>query len=147
MNVESFSFASLIYLIFTVGLYGFQIYQNYNLCIKFYKNIELINKQLSALRNYLQYSSHNMDCFISLNENLTHYNDFCNDLRYHNDVIKHLLNRMKSIQTFSPSISKVTEIGDLLQVFYMIHNDSQYDESLKYILFRCGPNLTGINQP
>ena len=43
-----------------------------------------------------------------------------------------LQNQIVDIEEFSPSLSKVSEIGYLLKMFYVIYSDDDFDESLKY---------------
>jgi hypothetical protein len=39
MNMQSFSWDKIVYMLITLGLYGLQIYQNATACIRYYKTI------------------------------------------------------------------------------------------------------------
>ena len=145
-NMESINLNKAMYLIFTIGLYLLQIYQNYNLCIKFYKNINKINGHLCELRDYLSYSIQSMETFIELNSSIPTYHDFIEYTRIHCDVLKEQLCELQEIQQFTPGLSKITEVGYLLKCFYRLHSHAQYENSLRYSFGFEGfiNNLTGL---
>ena len=131
INIRSFKFETIMYILFTVGLYGMQIYQNINICIRFYKNINFINDYLFELKNYLQTTVTKMHSFTKVNSGLENYKQFCNDVNHHAGI----LNEFKEIlpsQKFKPGFTKITEIGYLLKMFYELHSNKGYENSLKY---------------
>lgn len=132
LNIRTMKFENVLYLLFTIGLYCVQLYQNVNICMKFYENISKVNNYLSNMRIYLQNTIHKMENFIEKNNFLNHYNQFNSITNDHCEVLKQLHSQLSSIQPFYPSLLKTTEIGYLLKMFYIIHNDPQYDISLKY---------------
>ena len=147
-NLQRISWNNVIYLGFTIGLYFLQIYQNYNLCVKFYKNINRINSHLCELREYLKYSTNSMDNFIQLNAHLHTYKNFVDTTQSHCDALKERLVELEPIQSFAPGLSKITEVGYLLKCFYRLHSDSDYENSLRYSFGFEGfiDNLVGISQ-
>jgi hypothetical protein len=147
-NLQSISWNKLIYFGFTVGLYFLQIYQNYNLCIKFYKNIHKINSHLYELRDYLGHSMLSMETFIRLNSHLPTYTGFIETTRAHCETLREFSGDLELIKPFAPGLSKVVEIGYLLKCFYKLHSVPEYENSLKYSIGFEGfiNNLTGISQ-
>lgn len=65
-SMKSISWDKIIYLMVTFGLYALQIYQNVNICRRFYGNISKINKTLIELREYLEYSICSMESFVNI---------------------------------------------------------------------------------
>ena len=53
LNIRNVNFSSLLYILFTIGMYCMQIYQNVNTCIRFYNNISKINNYLYDIKNYI----------------------------------------------------------------------------------------------
>ena len=147
-NLQSISWNKLIYFGFTIGLYFLQIYQNYNLCIKFYKNIHTINSHLYELRDFLAHSMLSMETFIQLNSHLPTYAGFIETTRAHCDTLRKFSDELEQIKPFAPGLSKVVEIGYLLKCFYKLHSVPEYENSLKYSIGFEGfiNNLTGISQ-
>ena len=147
-NLQTISLNKLFYMAFTIGLYFLQIYQNYNLCIKFYKNLNRVNQHLYDLREYLTHSTRSMDAFIQLNLYVPTYDDFVGVTRTHCDVLKSHLSELEMIKPFTPGLSKVTEIGYMLKCFYRLHSDVSYENSLRYSFGFEGfiNNISGISQ-
>lgn len=131
-NLNTLSWDKVIYLLCTIGLYMIQMYQNVNLCIRFYKNVNKINTYLCDIREYVDYSIYNMESFIKVNKNKETYRAFCNDIDTHCQKLKLLQNELKPVNKFAPNITKVTEVGYLLKCFYHLHSDVSYEESLRY---------------
>ena len=81
LNIKNFDVSTFFYLLFTIGLYCLQIYQNINQCYKFYQNINNINNYLFNIKNYLANSINNMNNFCNKYNHLSHYNNFCIDIK------------------------------------------------------------------
>lgn len=132
LNFKNLSPSSVFYLLISVGLYGVQIYQNINICIRFYKNITNVNNYLCNMRNYLQHTISSMESFYNVNKELVNYESFCNDVMKSCEKLKEFYNSLSSIQPFKPNIAKIVEIGYLLKQFYILHSDKTYEKSIKY---------------
>ena len=132
LNIKSLDIKNLIYLIFTIGFYFLQIYQNINFCIKFYNNINNINNYISDLNSYLKNTIHSMESFANINNNISSYSSFNQDILKNKNTLQNLHSYTNSIQPFKASISKVGEIGNLLKVLYIIHSNKEFEFSLKY---------------
>ena len=132
LNIKSLDLKNLIYLIFTVGFYCLQIYQNINFCLKFYNNINNINNFISNLNCYLHSTITSMESFTNTNHNIESYKSFNCDIIRNKNLLQNLHNYTNSIHPFSASISKVSEIGYLLKVLYIIHSNKDFEFALKY---------------
>jgi hypothetical protein len=62
-NAQNMSLQNVIYMFVLLGLYAYQIYQNYTSCIRFYKNITRINDQICSMQKYVNYSILSMEKF------------------------------------------------------------------------------------
>ncbi len=145
-NMQSIGWEKLLYLMFTVGLYGLQIYQNYNLCIRFYKNMNRVNSHLCDLRAYLDHSISSMDSFMLRNGDLKTYRVFCDTTITKCAKLRELRDELASIQPFKVGFSKIVEIGYMLKCFYRLHADVEYDDALRYSIGFEGyiSNIRGI---
>lgn len=143
---QSMSWDKIVYVMITIALYFVQIYQNVNLCIRFYKNIHRINTHLSEMKQYVSYSINSIDSFSNINSNLENYNEFCKISSHHSSVLKKLYQELNSIQPFKPSILKFSEIGYLLRCFYRLHSNEEYEKSIRYSIGFEGfiDNIKGI---
>ena len=147
-NLQSLSWDKLIYMLITVGLYFLQIYQNINLCTRFYKNIHKINSHLTDLRDYLGYSIQSMENFVTISKELPTYTPFIETTKQHCNVLRGFYDELLPIHNFQPGFSKITEIGYLLKMFYELHSNSEIETSLKYSMGFEGyvNNLLGIHE-
>ena len=123
---------NIAYLVFMVCFYFYQIYQNVTTCMRFYSNIREINTQLYEIQNYLDYSLQSMKAFLLIIDKKESYSAFREDMCRHYNVLLELRNELGNIHPFSPSILKLTEIGDLLKCYYILYSRDDYAASLKY---------------
>jgi hypothetical protein len=145
-NMQDMSLQNFVYIIILLGLYAYQIYQNYMACMRFYKNISRINEQICEMQKYLNYSISNMEYFSLLLKNKTNYYLFQQDLQLHINNLKDLRTYIQSVRPFKPSFSKIGEIGTLLGCYYELYSNTEYEISLKYSFDFEGfsNNLLGI---
>jgi hypothetical protein len=147
-SVENFSIQNLLYLFILVGLYIYQIYQNYMLCIRFYANISRINEQLCYMKDYLGYTIDKMDTFgkiIMLNPT---YHSFRQDLEKNKESLKSFVSMIENVEPFQPSLSKISEIGSLLGYYYELYSNKAYEKALLYSFSFNGylQNLKSISE-
>lgn len=145
-NAEKLSIENMLYIVLLLGLYGYQIYQNYVSCIRFYKNISRINGQICEMQKYLQYSITNMELFSIILKDKKNHQRFYDDLSKHLMNLKNLKDTLQTVKPFEPSISKIGEIGVLLGCYYELYSNMDYEKSLQYSFDFEGymNNLVGI---
>jgi hypothetical protein len=131
-SMQNFNITSFIYLIITVALYLYQIYQNYVACSRFYANIQRINDQIITLKAYVKDSIHNMNNFINMFNHLVSYKDFICDMKIQLSQIELLYSEIKSTEIFKVSIYKISEVGELLKKYYTIYENQYFGEALQY---------------
>ena len=146
-SLQSLSWDKIIYMLITVGLYFLQIYQNINLCCRFYRNIHRINSHLTELRDYLGYSIQSMNNFLKISGNLPSYKAFSDITHKHCFALEVFYRELLPIRPFEPGFFKLTEIGYLLKCFYELHSNPHYEESIRYSMGFEGyvNNLMGIH--
>jgi hypothetical protein len=147
-NAQNMSLQNVIYMFVLLGLYAYQIYQNYVSCIRFYNNINRINEQICEMQKYVDYSISNMENFSSIIKTKSQYKSFDDDLLCHIADLKHLKECIKNVCPFKPSFSKIGEIGLLLGCYYELHSNIEYENALQYSFDFEGfiSNLKGIHE-
>jgi hypothetical protein len=147
-NAQNMSLKNVIYMFVLLGLYAYQIYQNYVSCIRFYKNINRINEQICEMQKYVHYSISNMENFSSIVKTKSQYKAFNDDLLCHIETLKQLKERIQNVCPFKPSFSKIGEIGLLLGCYYELHSNMEYEKALQYSFDFEGftSNLKGIHE-
>ena len=145
-SAENFNAQNLLYLLILIGLYLYQIYQNYMMCIRFYANIEKINRQICAMQKYIAYTVEKMETFQNIIQPFETYRGFGKDLDEHRENLIQLGYHISGVHPFTPSLGKIAEIGGLLGCYYEMYSNSVYGNSLKYSFSFHGylQNLKGI---
>jgi hypothetical protein len=149
LNLSEISWDKAAYLLVTIGLYFYQIYQNVLLCHRFYHNVHKINQSLCMLREYLGNTCSRMDLFVKLHAKKSGYGVFCSITKDHSEKLKELHGELESIRPFDTTLgllSKIGQIGYLLKCYYQIHENEDYERSLRYSFGFEGylDNLLGV---
>jgi energy-coupling factor transporter ATP-binding protein EcfA2 len=145
-NISSISPDKLIYLALMVGLYFYQIYQNIQLCIKFYKSIHKINEYLFEMREYLGQSIERMGQFVEKHRSKNTYSQFCKVTEHHINTLSMFYTELEPIKPLTQFVFKLGSIGYLLKCYYELHSNIEYDKSIRYSFGFEGylDNLRGI---
>ena len=133
-SMNEFSVNNLLYILFTLGMYGMQMYQNVKSCIRFYKNINEVNTNLLTLKNFVNYSITNFEDYLAVNSGLTKYAGFCEDVSLHRDYLDSLREELKDVKPFSFGVSKCFEVGYLLKCYYCLHSVPEYKKAFSYAI-------------
>jgi hypothetical protein len=150
MNLGSITWDKAAYLLITIGLYFYQIYQNVLLCQRFYQHIHTVNESLFELREYVGISIRNMELFSKLHEKKSGYGVFCSITKEHSNRLVELYRELASIRPFDSSLGimgKMGQVGYLFKQYYEIHSNPEYERSLKYSFGFEGylDNLHGVS--
>jgi len=120
------------YILMSVAFYFFSIYQNILTCIKFYNNINKIHNYIFKLSSYIDNSIKLMDNYLLVSSTLTTYKEFNQEVLRNKSYLENVLKDFNKITPFSISINKVFEIGHIMEQFYKIHNDIQFNSNLLF---------------
>lgn len=147
-SFSSFSWDKLVYGIFLLGMYIFQIYQNAILCKRFYTNIQNINGELVELRNYIDYSVYSMDTILAITHNKHSYQPFNAEVELRRDSLCKLRAELGEIYDFENNLAKFNDIGYMLKCYYRIHSEPEYEDGLRYSFGFEGyvNNLIGLHE-
>jgi hypothetical protein len=134
LSIGTLSWDRIVYMFFTIGLYIFQIYQNINQCKRFYKNIVSVNNDLLFMKNYLDDSIEKMHCFTEVIKDLPSYSEFTDVSLQHMNTLEIMKTELDMISPFKHTFNKFYEMGYMLKMYYILHINKEYEESLKYSL-------------
>lgn len=134
---DHFSIENFIYLLATTLIYGIQLYQNTTFCLRFYKNTQKVNDDLIFWKKYIPQRRKEMEEFVNKYSHLSTYKLFCENIYKRIDKFLYIENLLEPIESFKCSISKATEIGHMLKVYYIFHTDDELEDA---ILFSMGFN-------
>lgn len=131
-NIGTLEWDKIVYLLFTLGMYFFQIYQNIIVCKRFYKNIISINDDLYNLKQYTSYSIKSMNKFLEITNGLENYKEFNETVVFHSKVLNALEIELEPINNFNLSFNKLTNVGYLLKMYHTVHINKEYENSIIY---------------
>ena len=121
--------------IVTIMFYFFQIYSNIMSCISFYKNIHSISSFLEKYRDHIKKSIENMSTLQSTIEKYKTYSLFYHEIDNHKIKLSHLYNRLKIIYPFKNTISRISQLGLLMNLNYEIFMDKEFDNSFMFSVY------------
>ena len=120
MSFNNVSMGQKVYILFCVGMYFYNIYQNVVSCYRFYLNSHYIVDKFEIINHYLDYTVSKMDLFYSLTENYKEYRDFNQHLLENKRNIKKFHNQIKQLPKNSDKINKIVYVGKIMKYFYTI---------------------------
>jgi hypothetical protein len=135
IGMENFSIMNLLYLLFMLGLYLLQMYQNTVQCIRFYQNVQKVNNELCQWKEFCEYSVSNMDAFLEETKDLETYKMFRLQVSHHRIQLTAVNQMLQNVFAFQCNWRKSAEIGYMLQCYYELHINENFAES---ILFSMG---------
>jgi hypothetical protein len=137
-SFENFSVNNLIYVIFTIGMYGLQMYQNCKHCARFYNNITTVNDHLLTVKEFVDTSIGNIETFLKTGKTKSKYSDFCKDAERRLVVLHEMKHELCGVEKLDPGIFNVAkkcfDIGYLLKSYYCLHDTAEYKDALGYAI-------------
>ena len=131
-NFSSSSIDKKIYLTISLAFYLFQIIQNAKSCYRFYRNLDLMHRNLDKINNYIDYTLHSFENFQNQTKDYDTYNLFNVKM---NDYKMILLKYKQDLERVTPwkfSISKTFNIGTAMRNYYLLNDNNEIKEALVY---------------
>lgn len=149
-SFENFSINNFIYIVFTLGMYGLQMYQNCKHCIRFYTNITTINANLTTVKKFVDQSIITVETFAEKSRHHSRYKAFCENALAKVEVLRQMQDDLRSVEPFEGGAWSVArhcfKVGYLLKSYYCLHDIPEYRDAFSYAIafegYRSG--LEGI---
>jgi hypothetical protein len=119
----------------TIFFYFFQIYSNIMSCISFYRNIHSVSNFLEKYKIHIKKS---IDTMKVLQLNITQYKTydiFNQEIEDHRQRLTTLYYRLNSILPFKNTVSRISQLGIIMNLNYEIYMEKTFDESLMYSIY------------
>lgn len=143
------SWEKRIYALVSIGFYFFSIYQNSLVCYRFYKNFNLIHKDLTLLKDYLLITIENIEILEITCKKCKTYNSFLQNLEIYKNKYCQFKNKLEQINLLEMrNIRKnINQIGIVMKYFYEIHNNLELKEIIDYSFGLNGymEHMEGLN--
>ena len=144
-NFMDAPFEKKVYLLLSLGMFLFQIYSNINTCKTYYRNIKYVHDTLKTVKIFLTTSLKKIDNYLVYSYNLETYKIFNEKLVNHKSVIENYLSFINQINEYKLNFKKLFELGYLMKCFYILNNDNNLIETIKYCFGFTG-YIENINQ-
>ena len=126
------SWSQRVYLLMSAAFYVFSVYQNILVCIRFYSNMKKMHDYINTLKEYLLETKTEIKHLIQTINSYNTYNNFLSELNVKYEHIADLYNKLDNINDFSISFKKIFQLGYILEQFYRIHCDLEYEKIVSY---------------
>jgi DNA mismatch repair ATPase MutS len=104
-------------------------------CISFYRNIHSVSDFLENYKIHIKKSIDNMDSLQKNIQKYKNYNHFYNDIDAHKIKLTKLYYRLSKIMPFKNTISRISQLGIIMNLNYEIYMVQEYDESFMYSVY------------
>jgi len=91
-----------------------------------------IHQYIEKFKKYLAYSLDIQKYYLEKIKHLVHYEDFEKKMTTHYDILKEIHTYMSQLTPFQLSFSKITEIGNIMCIFYKIYDNASYHDAMLY---------------
>ena len=137
-----------MYIIFAVGMYIWNIYQNVISCYRFYKNSYFITKEFETINTYLEYTIQKIQLFENIIQEHKSYSPFKNELTLYKEKLIHFHTSIKNLPTNKENLGKIAYIGKLMKLFYTLYDDQEIQNIFNYSFGFHGyiDTILGINK-
>jgi hypothetical protein len=125
-------FGEKIYILVSAAFYLFSIYQNILTCIKFYSNMKKIHDYLEKIKKYVSLTIKTMDYHLAKSSKLTTFSYFNDCVVTNKNTLTVIFNELIKVTSFNFSLSKITEIGHIMHIFYQLFDNKEYNDAFEY---------------
>ena len=109
-------------------------------CIRFTYNIQKIHEFLFLMREYLEMAIGKIKAFGNIITQYKTYVGFYNDMYKHQLILEGLQERLEKIHPLKISFNKCQQMGMVMNLFYQLYNNKEYEDSITYS-FECIGNV------
>ena len=129
----------------SILFYIFQIYQNVISCIEFYNNLHFIYDFMSEYKEYCLKSIEQMKNLNSFLNIYGTYELFVKENEHHIDILNIMVHKTNYILNHKNTLSRLGQIGYVMTLFYDIHYNKLYDNSIYYSYY-VNQYINDLNQ-
>ena len=132
VDFNSIELKDKIYMVVSIILYIFSIYQNINKCISFNNNMIKIHNYFEHIKKYLKHTIDEMRNFLLVSNGLTSYYDFNKELTAQMVKLEEINNKLLNISNYQINVNKIFEIGSILKTFYELYENKECNKAITY---------------
>ena len=137
-----------LYSVMSVGFYLLSLYQNTQICAKFYTNLFKIHEKLFAIKEFASNTIREMDAFLTCADALPCYSEFCTKVRSRRQVMEEMRTAINDIPPCEVAYAKLLDMGKVMKWFYAMHTEEGYHDAVLFSLGFMGyvHNMRGVQR-
>lgn len=137
-----------LYSLASIGFYLLSLYQNTQICMKFYTNMFKIHDKLFQICDFIKYVEVEMDAFLKHSSLLPSYDKFNDTMRSRQKVLVKIRDTITNIQPCEVSYTKLMDMGKVLKWFYVMHTDDEFHDAMLFSFGFIGylDNMQGVQE-
>jgi hypothetical protein len=121
--------------IVSIFFYIYQIYSNIMSCINFYNNVHSVSGFLCKYKNHLKSSILLCDKIQGSIQKYESYTTFYNEITLHKQIMVSLLERLNILLPYDNTISKLSQLGIYMHLYYDLYFNATYHNTFMYSIF------------
>ena len=150
-SLQDFSMQNVIYILFTIGMYGLQMYQNCQQCYRFYNNIFKLHAKLQNVRKHCKNTADNINSLLAVTKNMQQYRVFSLNAEKQQHILITMYNQFDIAcddVICATTFGFIPRIGDVLHSYYSLMDNPEYKSAFAYSLMFEGywSSLQGIKK-
>lgn len=131
-NYKDINWGTAVYVIFSIGFYLFQMYQNVLSCINYYKNMYKIHDYIFTVKEYLIETRQNIDTIQSLYSSHDSYDAFTSTMINYKKSISNYIDELEIITPLKINFGKISQLGYIMKQFHMFYNDPAIHQMIDF---------------
>ena len=137
-----------IYILFLLGMYFYNIYQNIISCYRFYVNARYIAEEFETLNEYLDYTKNKIKLYLKITQKYKTYKQFNSKLKDYLERIEKFHYEIKCIPTNQNPLQKIVYIGKSMKYFYILYESYELENLMSFTFGFHGyiDTILGINK-
>ena len=135
LNFTKNSLQSNLYLVTSIFFYFMSVYNNIISCFQFYKNTEFMIRFTKKYQHFLNEGEELIDTIYQSTGKRKTFRQFNDAMINHKANIAKMKIQLNNICECKDKMSKYGKIGFLLKCNFDIYHDSQYDETVGFLMY------------
>jgi len=134
-NFNSVSFQNRVSALFSLFIYGLQVYNNIIACLSFYRNITTVYTFIMDYKEHLEKTIQLMDRVVYNVRSYSTYHAFMQETLRQKGIVQEILHTVNQIEPTSSIVFKIGQIGKLMCVYYQLFMKETNHHALLYSFF------------
>ena len=131
-QINNLSFTSVVQIIFYIGMYLMQIYNNVQSCKKYYTDVITVNENINLIKTHVNETLQMFSKFKDCAKDCITYKPFIEHCDNHFATLVHLQTDLRDFKYSKINVSNVFEFGWVLKQYYKIYDDDEYKKSIAF---------------